>query len=83
MKLVCPYCDRDMDSELWNAPRKADPEDYLLCYGCNAVSQFNDKLVLYKIDETELPDEIRKEIDLFRHFKTHAKIVCLPSSSLH
>lgn len=83
MTLICPYCDRDMDSELWNAPRKPEPEDYLLCFGCNEVSQFNKCMTLDKIDENELPDEIREEIDLFRHFKKNAKTICLPSSNLH
>lgn len=83
MLLICPYCKENIAAKLPDLPRLAAPEDYLLCYGCCGVSQLDNKMSLQKADESNLPDFVKREQDLFINLVQNAKFVHCPPGSLH
>lgn len=83
MNLVCPYCSHDVADERKLLPKLPNPMDYIICYQCGSLSQLTTALKLEKANESDLPQELQREVEIFRHLVQSAHFVHCPPNNLH
>ena len=81
--MVCPHCKSDIAEKIRELPRPPVTDDYLLCYRCCQLSQFDKDLVLHKAKEDELCNDAKQLRDVFTHLLRDAKFIFAPSNQIH
>jgi transcription elongation factor Elf1 len=61
----CPYCNKKVDAATDPTDIKAIPcvGDVTVCFYCTQISQFNEKLILEKVDVTTLDLKLARRLD--------------------
>ena len=81
--MLCPSCKCDIAGKIRELPRQPVPEDYLLCYRCCQVSQFDKDMVLQLVPEDQIEPHAKYQREIFTQLIHNAKFVFAPPNQIH
>lgn len=82
MNLMCPHCLHDVADSKKLLPRLPESGDYAICSECGGLSRYNSESRFEIANDSDLPAELLKEVEVYRYLIKSAHFVHCPPQNV-